>query len=780
VPTERHRREALGLALLALGVLLALAVLPSPWVSESGNLVGPAGSWIRDLLVRLFGVPGFLVVAIPVVWALHLFDLVPRGTGVRWSIFAVGGLLLLPPLLRIVVEEGPGGRVGEGVAEPLASAFGPIGAGLILGSALLALSVLTLGWSPREWAASLGRAGRKISGLARGLAAGARGLSDRMRSAAARGRDGPSSSPTRGTAAADRSEPAGAEGGVAREIDGAVEAAGTGGASGDGRTAAGLEDPGDLSHTELPPLDLLTLPERESRGLDDAELAELGQVLIDKLESFRVEGEIQGWTTGPVVTQFEVVPASGVKVGQIAARSDDLALAMKAPSVRIVAPIPGKGAVGVEVPNPEPEIVHLREILESSVYRRSRAELPLALGRDLAGAPYCTDLTRMPHLLIAGATGSGKSVCINTIITSLVYRYTPRELRLLMVDPKMVELSVYDDLPHLRHPVVTDNEEAASVLKWARHEMNRRYELLSANGARSLREFNRRVEEGREMRRPGDAEEPYEGGRLPYVVLLIDELADLMMTVQAEVEGPLAMLAQKARAVGIHLVIATQRPSVNVITGLIKANFPSRIAFRVASKTDSRTILDQNGAESLLGNGDMLFLPPGEADPVRIQGAFVGSRDTDRLVAWYRERMGVERPEGWETGGEEDILEVVEELEKEEERVDIVEEVLEDRDELFRQAAEVVIANDSGSTSLLQRRLRIGYGRAARIIDQLHHAGIVGPSEGSQPREVLVEMEELDRVLAGRAETPDGSEPAGAAAGRDGTDGEEETRGTKA
>jgi len=485
------------------------------------------------------------------------------------------------------------------------------------------------------------------------------------------------------------------------------------------------------------------MPDKASRGLSERELRDLGEVLIEKLRSFRVEGEIQGWTTGPVVTQFEVVPASGVKVGQIAARADDLALALKAPSVRIVAPIPGKGAVGVEVPNPEPEVVYLREVLETKAYSRFRGALPLALGRDLSGDPYCTDLARMPHLLIAGATGSGKSVCINTIITSLIFRYTPNELRLLMIDPKMVELSVYEGLPHLRHPVVTDNQDAASVLKWLKHEMNRRYGLLSANAARSLAEFNRKVREGQDIAVPDRPDTEYRDGELPYVVLLIDELADLMMTVQAEVEGPLAMLAQKARAVGIHLVIATQRPSVNVITGLIKANFPSRIAFRVASKTDSRTILDQNGAEALLGNGDMLFLPPGEADPVRIQGAFVSGDDTERLVAWYRARVRDEAERE-----EEDILEAVDRMEQEDARVDIEKEVLEDRDDLFGQAAEVVVANDSGSTSLLQRRLRIGYGRAARIIDQLHHAGIVGPSEGSQPREVLVDMEELEQVLA--------------------------------
>ncbi len=351
----------------------------------------------------------------------------------------------------------------------------------------------------------------------------------------------------------------------------------------------------------------------------------------------------------------------------------------------------------------------------------------------------------MPHLLIAGATGSGKSVCINTLITSLVFRHTPQTLRLLMVDPKMVELSMYGDLPHLRHPVVTDPHDAATVLKWAVFEMERRYALLSENGARSMTEFNRRLEEGHKLRRlgaPADAEEEqwrYDDGPLPYVVVVVDELADLMVQVQAEVERPLTQLAQKARAIGIHLIVATQRPSVNVITGLIKANFPCRVAFRVASKVDSRTILDQNGADALLGNGDMLFLPPGTSDPVRIQGAFLSTEDTDRLMTWYRrpaERSRVRKTTSSSivrsreaTGSDDSGLELPEE-----------------RDTLFRQAAEVCIQHQQGSTSLLQRRLRIGYGRAARIIDQLHTAGVLGPPDGSKPREVLLGLESLDHV----------------------------------
>jgi S-DNA-T family DNA segregation ATPase FtsK/SpoIIIE len=370
----------------------------------------------------------------------------------------------------------------------------------------------------------------------------------------------------------------------------------------------------------------------------------------------------------------------------------------------------------------------------------------------------------MPHLLIAGATGSGKSVCVNTIITSLVYRHTPRTLRFLMVDPKMVELSVYNVLPHLRHKVITDHRDAAAVLKWAVLEMQERYELLAANGCRNIQDFNRRAQTGAPLqwpKRPDVAfeERTYTGGVLPYIVVVIDELADLMMTVQGEVETPLAMLAQKARAIGVHLILATQRPSVNVITGLIKANFPSRIAFRVASQVDSRTIIDGVGAEALLGNGDMLFIPPGKSEPARMQGAYISSEDTEHLMKWYDGRRAARRAalaaqglvpdESAQT--EPDILETMRARDAMEASGGTAEgEEPGERDKLFREAAEVVIQHQLGSTSLLQRRLKIGYGRAARIIDQLHDAGVLGPPDGSKARDVLAGLEDLDRICGPR------------------------------
>jgi S-DNA-T family DNA segregation ATPase FtsK/SpoIIIE len=371
----------------------------------------------------------------------------------------------------------------------------------------------------------------------------------------------------------------------------------------------------------------------------------------------------------------------------------------------------------------------------------------------------------MPHLLIAGATGSGKSVCVNTIITSLVYRHTPRTLRFLMVDPKMVELSVYNTLPHLRHKVITDNRDAAAVLKWAVMEMQDRYELLAANGCRNVQDFNKRVQDGAQLKLPKNPQiafedTTYKGNVLPYIVVVIDEMADLMMTVQGEVETPIAMLAQKARAIGIHLILATQRPSVNVITGLIKANFPSRIAFRVASQIDSRTIIDGSGAEMLLGNGDMLFIPPGKSEPSRLQGAYLSSEDTEHLMRWYEGRRAAKRAalaaqgvileEFAET--EPDILEAVRMKEAADgAQADGEAADTSDRDKLFREAAEVVVQNQQGSTSLLQRRLKVGYGRAARIIDQLHAAGVLGPPDGSKPRDVLVGLEQLDHICGPRS-----------------------------
>ena len=494
------------------------------------------------------------------------------------------------------------------------------------------------------------------------------------------------------------------------------------------------------------------------------ELKLLQQRLQDTLATFGVQAKVEDFTSGPVVTQFYVRLEAGVKMNRLVALADDLALAMKARSIR-VARVPGQDVVGIEVPNPKAEFVRLREILESDAWDAEDRVLPIALGKDVEGRAIIADLAKMPHLLVAGATGTGKSVGINAILTSLIYRYQRKEeLRLLLVDPKMVELSMYNVLPHLRHNVVTDTKDAATVLNWAVREMERRYQLLQANGARNLADFNKKVESGLPLKpvpmpkvslttiaaqsETTPAEPPpsevYDEGLLPQVVIVVDELADLMMTVRSEVETPLARLAQKARAIGIHLLLATQRPSVDVLTGLIKANFPSRIAFRVASKTDSRTILDQNGAEALLGNGDMLFLQPGRNEPMRIQGAYVGTEETEAVMGWYTARRSALAAQA-----ESDILADQRAYEVAEAGGGPAGEGQQgDRDPLFKQAAETCLQQGSGSTSLLQRRLGIGYGRAARIIDQLEMGGILGPGSGSKPREVLIGFDQVEEYTS--------------------------------
>ena len=766
---ERIQRVLVGGGLILVGIFILLSLVPIDLLSAglrrlfpSGNLVGPIGASLSGALVGAVGIGAAVVPLFLILWGALSLTLLERSEALRWTAFFGAIVLFIPPLVASFaypVDRGPewlAGRYGVWAGGLVGSALGWIGTALLMSGLFITALILTLGLGPFRAVARGAAAARSAgSAVVRGGAATARGGTSLMRTIAsawaqtrafvANWLPGGRKPGLLGSLESRETAPAPPE----LALGDTLPAEPAPGEEGRKRRWFDLQDLGDPNASERPPLELLVKPPEQEYSVSEEELDQLGEALVEKLGTFRVKGEIAGRTTGPVVTQFEVVPASGVKVGKIAALSDDLALALKAPSIRIIAPIPGKGAVGVEVPNPERKVVYIRGILESSAYADSRAELPLALGEDVTGLPDVYDLARMPHLLIAGVTGSGKSVCINSIITSLIYRYTPEQLRLLLIDPKMVELGGYNILPHLRHPVVTDNTDAATVLKWLVYEMEHRYEWLSANGCRNLSEYNRRVSGQSVIRAPVS-----EGGErvdepeiLPYIVLIIDELADLMMTVQAEVERPLAYLAQKARATGIHLVVATQRPSVNVITGLIKANFPCRIAFRVASKVDSRTIIDQNGAETLLSNGDMLFLPPGESAPVRIQGAYVSTEDTDKLMDWYRARTEERRAA---EQSEEDILRFVHERELQEAEADPAQEVLAERDPLFRRAGEVVVQHRQGSTSLLQRRLKVGYGRAARIVDQLENAGVVGPPDGSKPREILVTLEDLDRICSAR------------------------------
>ncbi len=783
--SREQQREILAVGLLALAVFVLLALLPvtvfgvrgGEWF-PSGNPMGVVGRSLRLLLVGFFGVAAWLVPGLLVLAGLRSGEWLSPGRSLRWAILVAGLLLVVPVGTWILVSEPVlAGWLGVVAGGPLMELVGFLGALLVTSVVLVALSVGTLGWNPLRSLWRGMRTGSEVAGrTARTLAERGRALAEER---AERAADAPEAerdileevaeADAREAAAADDEplpwepdpEPV-AVADAAESVERVTPEPDAGfGGQRELDDDLGMPDPLAAGATDeaLPDMDLLAEEDNIDRPRMDRELDELGRILVEKLKTFKVECDLGGRTTGPVVTQYEVVPAPGVKVNRIANLDADLALALKAESVRIVAPIPGKGAVGVEIPNPQKELVQLGSILRSSAFQRTRAELPLGLGKDLTGKPYVTNLAKMPHVLIAGATGSGKSVCVNTLVTSLIYRHTPETLRFLMVDPKMVELSIYAKLPHLRHPVVTDPKEAAGVLKWAVLEMERRYELLSKNHVRSIKEFNQKVEEGTLLRRvapkgpEGDPDRHvYSDGILPYIVVVVDELADLMMQVQSEVEKPLIRLAQKARAIGIHLIVATQRPTTNVITGLIKANFPSRIAFRVASKVDSRTILDQNGADALLGNGDMLFLPPGQSEPVRIQGAFLSTEDTERLMTWYIERQqrlleGEEEAVGAIGAEEPDILEEVKSSELEE-AASVVEEVIADWDELFKAAGEVCIQNEGGSTSLLQRRLGIGYGRAARIADQLQDAGVLGPSEGAKGREVLVTMDELEAICA--------------------------------
>jgi len=471
---------------------------------------------------------------------------------------------------------------------------------------------------------------------------------------------------------------------------------------------------------KLPPLDLLTdPPERKNFEIQNESLQMNARRLEKKLEDFGVFGEVKEILPGPVITMYEFRPAPGIKISKVAGLSDDLALTLRAPSIRIIAPIPGKAAIGIEIPNNQRDPVFLKEVLSDDSFTTSKLKLPIALGKDITGSPMVTDLAKMPHLLLAGATGTGKSVCINTIINSILFKSSPDTTQLLMIDPKRIELSVYQDIPHLLHPVVTKPKDATKALKWAVEEMERRYMLLSDRGVRNIETYNRKIVKSKKT----DTEESAKGidKTLPYIVIVIDELADLMLVSSKEVEESITRLAQMARAAGIHLVIATQRPSVDVLTGIIKANFPTRISFQVSSKVDSRTILDTIGAEHLLGDGDMLFLPPGVGRLTRIHGAFVSEEEVKEVSSFLR----AQKKPDYDTTI---LSNIASGEESEGEQIEL--------DEKHEEAVELVLKTGQASISMLQRKLRVGYNRAARMIEAMEIEGIVGPSDGVRARDV--------------------------------------------
>ncbi len=500
---------------------------------------------------------------------------------------------------------------------------------------------------------------------------------------------------------------------------------------------AGEGEEGDEEIDYVPPSVELLDPSAAGEQVDESELKANADLLRSKLADFGVAIETVSVTPGPVVTLYELVPATGVKISRIENLEDDIALALKARGIRIIAPMPGKGTVGVEIPNHHPALVRIRSVINSAKFRDSRYALPLAMGKTISGEVYVDDLSRMPHLLIAGATGSGKSVGINTILTSLIYRMHPSDVKFVIIDPKKIELAQYKRLerhylavsPDLSEQIITTPQNAVLALKGVELEMERRYDRLAAAAVRNISDYNERWKAGRLH-----DTETLKHRKMPYLIVVIDELADLMITAAREVEEPIARLAQLARAVGIHLVLATQRPSVDVITGVIKANFSARLAYQVASKIDSRTILDMNGAEQLLGNGDMLYLSPGSPKPIRIQNAFISTDEVERIAQHIGKQKGYSHPamlpsvfEKKRGGGSAGGGSV---------------------DELFEEAARIVVRHQQGSVSLLQRRLKVGYSRAARLVDELEAAGVVGPFDGSKAREVLVETEaELEILL---------------------------------
>ncbi|MDI6780089.1 MAG: DNA translocase FtsK [Bacteroidota bacterium] len=490
------------------------------------------------------------------------------------------------------------------------------------------------------------------------------------------------------------------------------------------------EDEEEIIDYVFPSVELLDLS-RQADVVNDEELKANGEQLRAKLSNFGIELESISVTPGPVVTLYELVPASDVKISRIVSLENDLALALSAKGIRIIAPIPGKGTIGVEIPNRNPSIVNIRSVINSSKFRESQAALPLAMGKTISGEVFTDDLSKMPHLLIAGATGSGKSIGINSIIVSLLYKLHPSDVKFVVIDPKKIELTPYKKLINhflaissdFREDIVTLPENAVSILKSVEVEMEKRYDKLSKAGVRNIGDYNERIKQGGLKSTP-----EIKHNKMPYLVVIIDELADLMLTVAREIEEPIARLAQMARSVGIHLVFATQRPSVDVLTGVIKANFPARIAFQVVSKTDSRTILDMNGADQLLGSGDMLYLPSGSPKPIRIQNVYISIDEVEAVVDHIAKQKGYSKP-----------FKLPSILEK---RKNGYGASADERDELFEEAAYLVVRHQQGSVSLVQRRLKVGYSRAARIIDELEAAGIVGPFDGSKAREVLVENEE--------------------------------------
>jgi S-DNA-T family DNA segregation ATPase FtsK/SpoIIIE len=727
------KREILAVILFALGILLALSLFsynpddPSfnnqfSEPQKATNLMGFAGAHLADIFLQAFGLVAFLWPPFFVLFSLKLF-LLPetlfRASQVASlaSLFIAASGFLSLGLGKLNIFGSmldSGGVLGRFFARAAEKYLNLSGASLLF-TMVTIISVMVL--TNLSWV-EVGRALSRLfsAALERGKSFWKRRQSKEKEEIKERQKEKEFVPPL-----IIKKEGIGEKGGAAAEtIQGVLEKQ---------EHFTFMDSRGSYV---LPPLSLLESPEQKEMKVDRESLLANAKILEKRLADFGVEGKVVEVRPGPVITMYEYEPAPGVKINKIVGLSDDLALALRAISVRIVAPIPGKAAVGIEIPNSVREPVYLKDILSREEFSKAESKLTLALGKDILGNPFVTNLAKMPHLLVAGATGAGKSVSLNSMVCSLLYKADPEEVKLLMIDPKRLELSVYEGIPHLLHSVVYDPKAAAQVLRWATEEMEIRYRLMAEKGVRNIERYNQKVEkELKEARRKGgtllketEGLEDRTGENLsllPYVVLVIDELADLMMVSARDVEASLTRLAQMARAAGIHLLIATQRPSVDVLTGVIKANFPTRISFQVSSKTDSRTILDANGAEHLLGSGDMLFLPPGTSRLVRVHGAYVSEVEILRVA------------EFWKKQGhpvyDHSILRIKEEAAEAES---------DGFDEMYDQAVAVVAESRQASISMLQRKLRVGYNRAARMIEKMELEGIVGPADGMKPREVYI------------------------------------------
>ncbi len=730
-------REAIGVLAMAAAVLTLAALatfdphdpcfftFASMTDRQVRNAVGRVGAEVGGDLLGLLGLSALLVPPVLFCWGWawvggrRFFQAWRRGMGLFLLVPSVS--LLATVLHQVHVLPGgrverPGGYLGDELFRLLVFFFGTFGL-TVLALTGLALAVISL-------------SKRSFVSLLAWPSAGLNWLADRWATARAAARARRVAAPARVRRAAEPDAPEKPASVAAPTPADAGSAAPTvpkeKGKEPDGKPSKVQQAlpflPTEEGYARPSPKFLDAAPS-EPLGASQDEMAQNSRLLEKKLLEFGVEGRVTAVNPGPVITSYELEPGPGIKINRIVALADDLALGLKAMSVRVVAPIPGKAAVGVEIPNQRRATVYLRDVLGTKEFANESLQLPLALGKESGGAPMVADLTQMPHLLIAGETGSGKSVCINSLILSFVYRAQPRDVRLLLIDPKRVELSLYNGIPHLVDKVVVDPKDAARRLQRVVLHMEERYKLFAHVGARNLQSYNRKMA----LEPPGeDPEAPgIHNGPLPLLVVVIDELADLMMTAQSDVENAIMRLAQMARAVGIHLIVATQRPSVDVLTGVIKANFPARISFRVASKVDSRTILDMNGAEALLGKGDMLFVPPGSSRPIRIHGCNVTEVEIRRVVEFLANQGRSEEfvwsllPPEPEAAAEED-----------------------EGDELYRQAVDMVVQTQQASISMIQRRLRVGFNRAARMIERMEREGVVSPMDGTRPREVLVSREE--------------------------------------